>query len=540
VKQFNGKTILDKIAIGKIYFYRKQNVIRRYRAKDAARELERYEKAKAEALETCERMEEKAKKEADDSVGEIFAAQAMICMDEEFSELVRDYINKAGMTAEAAVNLAGNVYAERFESMEDAYIKDRAADIKDAAGYLIEYLTRADANAGPAEPAIVVAVDLTPAETVRMERENLLGFVTRNGSFHSHTAILARSMGTPALLGVNVNPAWHGKTAILDGEKGILILDPEESLLEEYQKKLLLQEKEAEESEKEESGFGDGKSIRLCANIGDVCDLDKVKRSNVAGIGLFRSEFLFLSRKKMPGEEEQFRIYKQVLEAMGERNVTIRTLDIGSDKKADYFHLEKEENPALGYRAVRLCLRRKDVFRTQLRALYRASAYGNLSILFPMITTMGEVEEIKALCKQVREELRAEGTELKQVPLGIMIETPAAALISDLLADEVDFFSIGTNDLMQYTLAADRENARLDALFDPSHPAIVRLLNMIVNNGHAKGCKVCICGELGADVSRTEELMRMGIDEISVSLPALPGVRRAVKRALNSENVTSL
>ena len=440
------------------------------------------------------------------------------------------------MNAEFAVATTGDNFSVMFAQMDDEYFKARAADIKDISERVINVLS-GNGNHGEIgeDPVIIVAEDLAPSETVQMDKSKLLAFVTRLGSSNSHTAILARTMNIPALIGVDIKEEWDGKNAIVDGKNGLFIVDPDVSTLEKYlnEKKkeeeaaqLLLQLKgQADETK-------DGRHIKLYANIGSVADVTNVLANDAAGIGLFRSEFLYLEKNDYPTEEEQFQVYKTVAQNMAGRKVVIRTLDIGADKQVDYFNMEHEENPAMGYRAIRICLDRVDIFKTQLRALYRASAFGTISIMFPMIISLQEVKDIKKICEEVREELDSQGIKYGEVELGIMIETPAAVMISDVLAQEVDFFSIGTNDLTQYTLAIDRQNPKLDNIYDSHHPAILRMIQMVIDNGHKGGAWVGICGELGADTTLTETFIQMGIDELSVSPTFVLPVRKVIRETI--------
>lgn len=529
-----GKKIFNGIAIGKIKFYAKaENRISRVKVEDTAAEIARYETAKEKAIQQLQELYEKALVEVGEASAEIFNVHSMMLEDDDYNESVHNIINVQGVNAEYAVACTGDNFAEMFAGMEDEYFKARSADVRDISDRVVMILCgkEQDSEIGD-EPTIIVAEDLAPSETVQMDKDKLLAFVTRLGSANSHTAILARTMGIPALVGVEIDENWNGKIGIVDGYEGKFIVEPEMKLLGEYfqkkaaddeQKKLLLELKGQENVTKS------GRKINLYANIGNPGDLVSVLDNDAGGIGLFRSEFLYLESDDYPSEEEQFRAYKKVVETMGGRKVIIRTLDIGADKQVDYFGLDKEDNPALGYRAIRICLTRPEIFRTQLRALFRASAYGNLAIMYPMIISVDEVRKIKEISSAVKEELIAEGITVGEVEEGIMIETPAAALMSDELAKEVDFFSIGTNDLTQYTLAIDRQNAKLDSFYDAHHPAVLRFIQMVADNAHKAGIWAGICGELGADTTLTETFVKMGLDELSVSPGCILPVRKAIR-----------
>lgn len=541
MEQFKGKSIFNGIAIGKILFYAKnQQQVKREKIEDVRQEMARYDTAKMAAIEQLGALHDKALAEVGEANAMIFEVHAMMLADDDFNDSVYNIIQNDSVNAEYAVATTGDNFAMMFAKMEDEYFKARAADVKDISERVIRILQGRshDDNLG-GEPVIVVAEDLAPSETVQMDKSRLLAFVTRLGSANSHTAILARTMNIPALIGVEICEAWDGQMAVVDGRNGILYIDPDAETLERF-KIEKRKEKEAEELLQQLKGkpdeTADGHSIRLYANIGSVADAASVLANDAAGIGLFRSEFLYLEKNHYPTEEEQFQAYKTVVQNMAGKKVIIRTLDIGADKQVDYFHMEHEENPAMGYRAIRICLDRKEIFKTQLRALYRASAYGNISIMFPMIISVKEVQDIKQIVKEVKGELTADGIEYGEVELGIMIETPAAVMISDLLAKEVDFFSIGTNDLTQYTLAIDRQNPKLDAIYDAHHPAILRMIQMVIDNGHKESCWVGICGELGADTTLTEQFVRMGIDELSVSPALVLPVRQVIRGMRYSEN----
>lgn len=486
-------------------------------------------------MEELQQLYQKALKEVGEVNAAIFEVHAMMLEDEDYNDSVKNIIFSQQVNAEYAVAVTGDNFAQMFAEMDDEYFKARAADVKDISERVVGILSnkRAGSSIGR-EPVIVIAKDLAPSETVQMDKSRLLGFVTELGSSNSHTAILARTMNLPALIGVPVKEEWSGKLAIVDGYQGILYIDPDEETLEKMRKK---QQEDRERSRLLQQLKGrltvtpDGRKINLYANIGSVSDVAAVLENDAEGIGLFRSEFLYLEKDTYPTEEEQFQSYKLAAEMMAGKKVIIRTLDIGADKQVEYFHLGQEENPAMGYRAIRICLEEPEVFKTQLWAIFRASAYGEIAVMYPMITSVEEVRRIKAIVEEVKEELDARNIPYKNVEQGIMIETPAAAVISDMLAKEVDFFSIGTNDLSQYTMAIDRQNPRLDAFYDPHHPALLRLIRMVIDNGHAHGCWVGICGELGADLSLTKEFLQMGIDELSVAPGMVLQVREAVRKA---------
>lgn len=533
-----GNKVCGGIAIGKLKYYKKTgNIVVRRSITDVTMEIHRYEQAKQRAIEQLNSLYEKALARVGEEGAEIFHIHAMMIEDEDYTESICNIIQGQKVNAEFAVSVTGDHFSEMFAGMEDDYFRARSVDVKDISERMIRILVGAsDDGVTGDEPVILLAEDLAPSETVQMNKEKLLSFVTCLGSSNSHTAILARTMGVPALAGVDVSEEWEGKTGIVDGYEGKLIVEPQASVLEEYVKK-----KEAEDEQKQllkelkgkDNITKSGKRIELYANIGSPADLGSVLENDAAGIGLFRSEFLYLSSGHYPSEDEQFQAYKKVLETMGGRKVVIRTLDIGADKQADYFNLDKEENPALGFRAIRICLTRTEIFKTQLRALFRASAYGNLAIMYPMITSAWEVAEIKAVSKAVREELTADGIKLGNVEEGIMIETPAAVMISDELAKMVDFFSVGTNDLTQYTLAVDRQNEKLERFYDPHHPALLKMLKMIADNAHKQGIWAGICGELGADITLLEYFLEIGMDELSMS----PGMILPVRKALREIEV---
>lgn len=537
MEQFSGKAIFKGTAIGKILFYSKnQQQVKREKIVDPDAEIARYEEAKATAIEQLLQLHDKAVAEVGEDNAMIFEVHAMMLEDEDYNDSVYNIIRNEEVNAEFAVATTGDNFSVMFAQMDDEYFKARAADVKDISERVITVLQGGGANGEIGkEPVIVVAEDLAPSETVQMDKSKLLAFVTRLGSSNSHTAILARTMNIPALIGVEIQEDWNGKNAIVDGKNGLFIVDPDVATLEKY----LEEKKKEEEAAKllqqlkgQPDETKDGKHIHLYANIGSVADVTNVLANDAAGIGLFRSEFLYLEKNDYPTEEEQFQVYKTVAQNMAGKKVVIRTLDIGADKQVDYFNMEHEENPAMGYRAIRICLDRIDIFKTQLRALYRASAFGTISIMFPMIISVQEVRDIKKICEEVRQELDEQGIKYGDVELGIMIETPAAVMISDLLAKEVDFFSIGTNDLTQYTLAIDRQNPKLDHIYDSHHPAVLRMIQMVIENGHKGGAWVGICGELGADTTLTETFIKMGIDELSVSPTFVLPVRKVIRETI--------
>ena len=533
--ELQGKTVFSGIAIGKIEVFQKnENQVKRNKITDYEQEITRFKTARDEAKAQLGQLYEKALKEVGELNAAIFEVHQMMLDDLDYEESIINIIKNQEVNAEFAVASTGDNFSEMFAAMDDDYMRARAADVKDISNRVIGILQgQGSGGIKSSEPVILFADDLAPSETVQLDKSLVLSFVTRHGSTNSHTAILARTMNIPALIGTEFeDDQVDGKLGIVDGAAGIVIVDPPVSVLEEYREKQALEEEKKrllQELKGKETVTLDGKKINLYANIGGVSDVAAVLANDAAGIGLFRSEFLYLESSDYPTEEEQFRAYRQVAENMAGKKVIIRTLDIGADKQVDYFQLDKEENPAMGYRAIRICLDRKEVFKTQLRALYRASYYGTIAIMFPMIISLQEVREIKELIAQVKAELDKEAIPYKEVELGIMIETPAAVMMSDVLAKEVDFFSIGTNDLTQYTLAIDRQNPKLDNIYDAHHPAILRMLQMVVDNGHKGGCWVGICGELGADLTLTEEFLKMGFDELSVSPSMILRVRERIR-----------
>ena len=530
----NGKSVFSGIAIGKVSIYNKgDGQVKREKVTDTAAEIQRFEAAKEKAKEQLGELYEKALREVGEVNAMIFEVHQMMLDDLDYVEAITHMIENQSINAEYAVATTGDNFSEMFASMDDDYMKARSADVKDISNRVVSILQGRD-NSGLSsdEPIIVVADDLAPSETVQLDKSKVLAFVTRHGSTNSHTAILARTMNIPALIGVDYSDDMNGKEAIVDGYNGIFYVEPESKVVDEYtqkreedaNKKRLLQELKGKENV-----TIDGKRINLYANIGSVSDVAAVLQNDAGGIGLFRSEFLYLGTDTFPTEEEQFNAYKTVAENMAGKKVIIRTLDIGADKQVDYFNLEKEDNPAMGYRAIRICLSQPDIFKTQLRAIFRASYYGNISIMYPMIISVNEVQQIKKIVEEVKAELDAQGLPYGDVEQGIMIETPAAVMISDLLAREVDFFSIGTNDLTQYTLAIDRQNPKLDSIYDSHHEAVLRMIKMVIDNGHKENCWVGICGELGADITLTETFLKMGLDELSVSPTFVLKVREKIR-----------
>ena len=534
MEKYTGKSIFKGIAIGKILFYQKgEQPVKRVKIEDTTEQIKRYEDARAKAAEQLQGLYEKALKEVGEANAAVFEVHQMMLEDDDYIDSVVNIIETQQVNAEFAVATTGDNFAKMFAEMEDDYFKARAADVKDISERMVNILSGNESGGALGdEPVIVVAEDLAPSETVQMDKEKLLAFVTRLGSANSHTAILARTMNIPALIEVDIKEEWSGKMAVVDGYTGTFYIDPDEETLKKMQEKKEEDIKAREllqELKGKEDITVDGKHIKLYANIGGVKDVTSVLANDAAGIGLFRSEFLYLEADNYPDEEAQFQAYKTVAENMAGKKVIVRTLDIGADKQVDYFNLDHEENPAMGYRAIRICLDRRDIFRTQLRALLRASAYGNIGIMYPMIISVDEVKEIKKIVESIKAELTEKGIEYGEVEQGIMIETPAAVMISDLLAEEVDFFSIGTNDLTQYTLAIDRQNSKLDNIYDSHHPAVLRMIQKTIENGHKAGCWVGICGELGADMTLTETFLKMGIDELSVSPTFVLPIRKLIR-----------
>lgn len=521
---YNGKSVLQGIAIGTLYVIeKKESSWVKSSITDADGEMARFEKARKRAQEQLDVLYQEAMEQVGEENAMIFDVHKVMLDDLDYMEAVENRIRTEMVNAEYAVTVTGEEFSAVFASMDDDYMKARAADVIDISGRVVRILEgREEAGLHTKEPVIVLADDLSPSETIQMDKSKILAFVTKHGSANSHTAILARSLNIPSLVNtdVEISSAYHGKCAVVDGIEGLLFVEPDEETLAEKRAKqaeILEAEAKLRELVGKENITKDGRSIKLYANMGNVEDVEKVLENDAGGIGLFRSEFLYLGRDSFPSEEEQFAAYKSVVSRMGGKKVIIRTLDIGADKKADYFGLDAEENPALGYRAIRICLSQPDIFKTQLRAIYRAAAFGTVSIMFPMIISVDEIRKIKRITEEVKAELGAEGITYGEAELGIMIETPAAALITGELASEVEFFSIGTNDLTQYTLAIDRQNQKLEPFYDAHHPAVLELIRMTVENGHKAGIWVGICGELAADDTLTETFLDMGLDELSVS-----------------------
>lgn len=535
-KKFSGKTVYNGITMGKVLVLRKdQEQIRRKRVENPESEIERMQRAAEASKQQLAALYDKAVKEVGESSAAIFEVHQMMLEDEDYLDAICHVIRTEMVNAEYAAAITGDNFAAMFAGMEDEYMQARAADVKDISARLVRNLSgQGSADFSAMEPSVIVADDLSPSETVQMDKKKILAFVTVHGSTNSHTAILARMMNIPALIGVqmDLNEISTGMTAIVDGTAGEVIFEPTEFQCSEAEKKIageqeklrLLQELKGKKNETH-----DGRTINIYANIGSVSDVGYVLENDAGGIGLFRSEFLYLGREDFPSEEEQFQAYKQVVQMMGQKKVIIRTLDIGADKQADYFGLGKEDNPALGYRAIRICIKQPDIFKTQLRALLRAAVYGNLSIMYPMIISAEEVRQIYAIVAEVEEELKQVRIPYRIPEQGIMIETPAAVMVSDELAELVDFFSIGTNDLTQYTLAIDRQNQRLEDFYNPHHKAVLRMIQMVVDNAHKCGKWAGICGELGADMALTETFVNMGVDELSVAPPMVLKVREKVR-----------
>lgn len=529
-----GKSVFGGIAIGCLSIYnKKENQVKREKITDVEAEITRFTDAKETAKEQLKGFYKKAVKEVGEVNAAIFEVHQMMLDDLDYVESITNMIRTQEVNAEFAVASTGDNFSKMFAAMDDDYMKERAADVKDISNRVISILQNAENGSVTGEkPVILLADDLAPSETVQLDKSKVLSFVTRHGSTNSHTAILARTMNIPALIGIDFSEDVNGKMGIVDGYTGKLYIEPDEETMKKYEAKKAEDENKKRlllELKGKENVTLDGKKINLYANIGGVADVANALSNDAGGIGLFRSEFLYLESEDYPTEEAQFAAYKTVAENMAGKKVIIRTLDIGADKQVDYFHMEKEENPAMGYRAIRICLDRPEIFKTQLRAIYRASYYGTISIMFPMIISVKEVKRIKEIVAEVKAELTTEGIPFKDCELGIMIETPAAVMISDLLAEEVDFFSIGTNDLTQYTLAIDRQNPKLDSFYDSHHEAILRMLQMVVDNGHKHGCWVGICGELGADTTLTSTFLKMGFDELSVSPAMILRVREEIR-----------
>lgn len=532
---YQGKSVFGGIAIGRISVHKKdEQQVKRVRIEDSEQEILRYRQAKQTAMEQLQGLYQKALKEVGEANAAIFEIHQMMLEDDDYNESVENIIRMQQVNAEYAVASTGDNFAQMFSAMDDDYMRARSADVKDISERVLSVLGgRATGIAASGEPVIIVADDLAPSETVQLNKDLVLSFVTVHGSVNSHTAILARTMSIPALIGtaIPLTDDIDGKVGIVDGKNGCIYVDPDEDTmgrmqqlkLEEQEKKELLQTLKGRENI-----TIDGKKIMLYANIGNSKDLAAVLQNDAGGIGLFRSEFIYLERDAFPTEEEQFQIYRTVAETMAGKPVIIRTLDIGADKKCDYFEMEPEENPAMGCRAIRICLTRPEIFKTQLRALFRASAFGNISIMYPMIISVDELRKIKTIVAEIRQELTEQGVTFGEPKQGIMIETPAAVMMSEELAKEVDFFSIGTNDLTQYTLAIDRQNPKLDAFYDPHHPAVLRMIQMVVENAHKAGIWAGICGELGADTTLTRRFLAMGVDELSMSPGSILPVRKII------------
>ena len=536
MQSFQGKSVYKGIVMGPVVVLKKNDYqVKRSRIEDADAETSRVQEAVKRSQEQLQKLYDKALKEVGEASAAIFEVHQMMLEDEDYLEAIQNMIQTEMVNAEYAVAVTGDNFTQMIASMDDDYMKARAADIKDISERLVRNLSgQEDADLSDIDPSVIVADDLSPSETVQMDKEKILAFVTVHGSTNSHTAILARMMNIPALIGVPLalDELKNGTTAVVDGFTGQVTFEPDEEtqaatlkrVQEEKEKLALLQELKGKENI-----TLDGKKINIYANIGSVGDIGYVLENDAGGIGLFRSEFLYLGRNDFPTEEEQFQAYKQVVQTMAGKKVIIRTLDIGADKQVDYFNLGNEENPALGYRAIRICLKQPDIFKTQLRALFRAAVYGNLSIMYPMITSVEEVEKIYEIVKEVEIELKAQEIQYRIPEQGIMIETPAAVMISDRLAEMVDFFSIGTNDLTQYTLAIDRQNEKLDDFYNPHHEAVLRMIQMVVDNAHKCGKWAGICGELGADLTLTEKFVRMGLDELSVAPSMILKLRKIVR-----------
>lgn len=533
---FQGKSVYKGIVMGPVAVLKKNDYqVKRARIEDPEAEVKRVEEAVEVSKKQLGRLYDKAVREVGEASAAIFEVHQMMLEDEDYLESMQNMIRTELVNAEYAAAATGDNFAEMFAAMDDEYMKARSADVKDISERLVRNLSgEGDNDLSSMEPSVIVADDLSPSETVQMDKEKILAFVTVHGSTNSHTAILARMMNIPALIGVpmDLNGLKTGMTAVVDGFSGQVIFEPEEDVQKETEKRMQEEaekQKLLEELKGKENVTPDGRKINIYANIGSVGDLGYVMKNDAGGIGLFRSEFLYLGRNDFPTEEEQFQAYKQAVQTMAGKKVIIRTLDIGADKQVEYFNLGKEENPALGYRAIRICLKQPEIFKAQLRALFRAAVYGNLSVMYPMITSTEEVEKIYAIVAEVEEELKKQEVQYKIPEQGIMIETPAAVMISDRLAEMVDFFSIGTNDLTQYTLAIDRQNEQLDDFYNPHHEAVLRMIRMVVENAHKCGKWAGICGELGADLTLTEQFVRMGVDELSVAPSMILKLRKVVR-----------
>lgn len=533
----SGKSVFGGIAIGKILFYKRNEItIKRSHVEDTEAEVKRFEKAKEQAAVELQKLYEKAVDDVGEANAMIFEIHQMMLEDLDYTESIVNIITTQEVNAEYAVGTTADNFAAMFAAMDDAYMQGRAADVKDVSERVLKILSDSDHRAMKMEePVIIAADDLVPSETVQLDKDKVLAFVTMYGSSNSHTAILARTMNIPAVIGIgeDLKKEYDGKLAIVDGMDGVIYIEPDAKTMEK------MQEKQKEDMEKKalleqlkgkENVTKSGQKVNVYANIGNLSDVGAVLQNDAGGIGLFRSEFLYLEGENFPTEEQQFKVYKQVAENMAGKRVIIRTLDIGADKQADYFGLDKEENPALGYRAIRICLTRPEIFKTQLRALYRASAYGQIAIMFPMIISVDEVKKIKEMIQIVQEELTEEGVDFRRdVEIGVMIETPAAVMVSHELAKEVDFFSVGTNDLTQYTLAIDRQNQKLEPFYDAHHPAVLSMIRMAAENAHREGKWIGICGELAADLTLTKTFLEMGIDELSVAPGMILPLRKTVR-----------
>ena len=533
MKVLEGKSVFSGIAIGKISILQKADTsVKRTKVENPEAEITRVQEAKEKAVEQLQKLYDKALREVGESGAAVFEVHQMMLDDEDYLDSIDNIIRTENVNAEYAVATTGDNFADMFAQMDDDYMKARAADIKDISDRLVRVLSGHDeGDMDAAEPSIIVAEDLAPSETVQMDKSKVLAFVTRKGSSNSHTAILARTMNIPALINIEYDDSMDGKMAVVDGKTGSLIVEPDADTLKKYQDQKdeeLRQIAMLKELKGKTTETKSGHKIHLYANIGSTGDVASVLANDAEGIGLFRSEFIYLEKDNYPTEEEQFQIYKAVAQNMAGKKVIIRTLDIGADKQCDYFELDKEDNPAMGLRAIRICLTRPEIFKTQLRALFRASAFGNIAIMYPMITSTEEVKKIYEIVAEVEEELKAQEIQYKIPEQGIMIETPAAVIMSRQLAKKVDFFSIGTNDLTQYTLAIDRQNTKLDDFYDAHHPAILAMIRMVVENAHAEGIWAGICGELGADTTLTEEFLKMGVDELSVSPGSILPLRKII------------
>ncbi len=534
--EFTGKSVYKGITIGKVLVFKKRDSqIKRTKTEDAQAEIQRVETACGQAKAQLQALYDKAVKEVGEASAAIFEVHQMMLEDDDYLDSINNMIQTEMVNAEYAVAITGDNFAEMFANMDDDYMKARSADVKDISERLVRNLSgEGDADLSSMEPSVIVADDLSPSETVQMDKEKILGFVTVHGSTNSHTAILARMMNIPALIGVplDLNEIHNGMEAVVDGFESRVIFEPDEEVRSRTQGRIQEEQEKAhmlQTLKGKENVTLDGRKVNIYANIGSVGDVGYVLENDAGGIGLFRSEFLYLGKSDFPTEEEQFQAYRQVLQTMAGKKVIIRTLDIGADKQVDYFNLGNEDNPALGYRAIRICLKQPDIFKTQVRALLRAAVFGNLSVMYPMIISVDEVKKVYEIVEEVRQELEAKGIPYKMPEQGIMIETPAAVMVSDELAQIVDFFSIGTNDLTQYTLAIDRQNAKLDDFYNPHHPAVLRMIKMVTDNAHKHGKWAGICGELGADPELTEEFMRMGLDELSVAPSMILKLRKAVR-----------